>query len=447
MTAEIALLNRRALAFAADSAVTITDGVNHKIYNSAEKIFELSRISNIGIMLYNSLEFMGVPLDVLVRKFRNENDREYASCKEACTAFLDYLQNFSRHKVNEDNNVVMILLEEISDIAKEHRAQFRDFFRQYIKKNPPDFDAATRALLLKLLDEHTDTHLKRPLNGYLQAITVADVEKKYGDTIRDLIKRKLSSWRSDKDIENKIFAWALAAMRSDIFSDSLTGIVIGGFGVNELFPSLYSVEVDGLLFDVIKCKVTNDIDIDRRDDEQAKIIPFAQSEMAERFLFGLDSETQKNIQDFIKRSIERAYTSIEKNFNVDLTSLGLTADVYANRVNRFVDSLKKRSRDETLDMVDFMPKQELAYTAEAFITLTSIKRKVSAQQETVGGPIDVAIITQNEGFVWIKRKHYFEKELNPAYDVRSFVSMKRSMYDDRTPKAASRARSKRKTSA
>jgi hypothetical protein len=71
-------------------------------------------------------------------------------------------------------------------------------------------------------------------------------------------------------------------------------------------------------------------------------------------------------------------------------------------------------------MVDFMPKQELAFTAEAFVTLTSIKRKVSAQRETVGGPVDVAIITRNEGFVWIKRKHYFSTELNPGYSVRTF---------------------------
>lgn len=62
-----------------------------------------------------------------------------------------------------------------------------------------------------------------------------------------------------------------------------------------------------------------------------------------------------------------------------------------------------------------MPKQELSYAAEAFISLTSVKRRVSSQQETVGGPIDVAIITKNEGFVWIKRKHYFDMEINPMY--------------------------------
>jgi len=35
--------------------------------------------------------------------------------------------------------------------------------------------------------------------------------------------------------------------------------------------------------------------------------------------------------------------------------------------------------------------------------------------ETVGGPIDVAVISKGEGFVWIKRKYYFEKEINPHF--------------------------------
>ncbi len=35
--------------------------------------------------------------------------------------------------------------------------------------------------------------------------------------------------------------------------------------------------------------------------------------------------------------------------------------------------------------------------------------------ETVGGPIDVVVISKGDGFVWIKRKHYFKPELNPHF--------------------------------
>jgi len=62
-----------------------------------------------------------------------------------------------------------------------------------------------------------------------------------------------------------------------------------------------------------------------------------------------------------------------------------------------------------------MPKVELAKMAEALVELTSMKRKVTVGVETVGGPVDVAIISKSEGFVWIKRKHYFPPELNTRY--------------------------------
>jgi hypothetical protein len=40
--------------------------------------------------------------------------------------------------------------------------------------------------------------------------------------------------------------------------------------------------------------------------------------------------------------------------------------------------------------------------------------------ETVGGPIDVAVISKGDGFIWIKRKHYFKPELNPHFFKNNF---------------------------
>jgi hypothetical protein len=40
---------------------------------------------------------------------------------------------------------------------------------------------------------------------------------------------------------------------------------------------------------------------------------------------------------------------------------------------------------------------------------------MSTETETVGGPVDVAVISKGDGFVWIKRKHYFRPELNPGF--------------------------------
>jgi hypothetical protein len=60
-----------------------------------------------------------------------------------------------------------------------------------------------------------------------------------------------------------------------------------------------------------------------------------------------------------------------------------------------------------------MSKKELGEVAFSLVELTSRKRRYSTDLDTVGGPIDVAILTRNEGFVWVRRKHYFDAELNP----------------------------------
>ena len=64
MTAVVGILNKQAVVLAADSAVTISGQNNRKIFNHANKIFRISNTQPIGLMLYNSAEFMGVPWEV-----------------------------------------------------------------------------------------------------------------------------------------------------------------------------------------------------------------------------------------------------------------------------------------------------------------------------------------------------------------------------------------------
>jgi hypothetical protein len=71
-------------------------------------------------------------------------------------------------------------------------------------------------------------------------------------------------------------------------------------------------------------------------------------------------------------------------------------------------------------VVGILSVDEMAELAETLINLEALKERVTKPTESVGGPVDVAAITKNEGFVWIKRKHYFPAELNPRYFARRF---------------------------
>ena len=60
MTCEIAILNRNAVALAADRAVTVGDC--KKIFTDADKIFQLHPETPVAVMIYGCAEMMGVPL-------------------------------------------------------------------------------------------------------------------------------------------------------------------------------------------------------------------------------------------------------------------------------------------------------------------------------------------------------------------------------------------------
>jgi len=47
---------------------------------------------------------------------------------------------------------------------------------------------------------------------------------------------------------------------------------------------------------------------------------------------------------------------------------------------------------------------DLATAAEVSIDFVALKKRLSLGPQIVGGPVDVAVITKGDGFVWFKHK-------------------------------------------
>ena len=109
MTAEIAVLNKDAVALASDSKVTISSGSSEqKIFDNADKLFEISNHNPIGVMVFNGLQFLGFPLSVLIRDFR-KNLGPVDSVSDAADQFLEFL------KVSSDQSSEKVMA---SDLAQ-----------------------------------------------------------------------------------------------------------------------------------------------------------------------------------------------------------------------------------------------------------------------------------------------------------------------------------------
>lgn len=91
MTAIVAVLNKHAVAIAADSAVTMGD--THKVVNSANKIFTLSKYHPVAVMTYNNAAFMGVPWDIIIKEYRRKlKDKSFNTIKEYAEDFIKFIR-------------------------------------------------------------------------------------------------------------------------------------------------------------------------------------------------------------------------------------------------------------------------------------------------------------------------------------------------------------------
>ena len=104
MTAIVGILNKRAVAVATDSAVTIDCQSGHKVLNSARKLFQLSKKEPVGIMIYSSANFMETPWELIISLYREHlGDSAYDSLQEYVDDFVVYFDQFKYTTHTLDN--------------------------------------------------------------------------------------------------------------------------------------------------------------------------------------------------------------------------------------------------------------------------------------------------------------------------------------------------------
>ena len=159
------------------------------------------------------------------------------------------------------------------------------------------------------------------------------------------------------------------------------------------------------------------------------IVPFAQDEMVHTFMRGVDPGYQDVLNGYLTALFEKYPEEIAKGlpklnakekqlFIERMKSVGTTlTQQFSMALSEYV---KHQNVDPILHTVAFLPTTELARMAETLVNLTSFKRRVTMVAETVGGPIDVAVISKGDGFVWIERKHYFAADRNQHFFANYF---------------------------
>ena len=217
----------------------------------------------------------------------------------------------------------------------------------------------------------------------------------------------------------KISSIALEMLVRRYFGPSRSGVVIAGFGEREAMPALYAYDLEEMVANQPRRVLLDSVQIAL--EERAVIVPFAQQESVHTFLRGVDQDLREDMRRSTESLFEGMVSLIldavgdfDETLKEDL-SAAINPGISQALAKLFEawETLTTSYWRPILEIVASLPKDELASMAEALVNLTKFRRRITPERETVGGPIDVAVITKGDGFVWIARKHYFEPRLNP----------------------------------
>lgn len=426
MTAEIAIMNKEAIALASDSAVTMTTESGQKIFTSANKLFALSKYRPIGIMVYGNALFMDVPWETIIKIYRNKlGKRKFDTLKEYANSFIEFLDH--------GNSLFPDTVQEVY-IQSSISAYFKFIKDRIIKKIHSIIDERG-----KVSEQETkqtvSSIIKEDYEKWEKANNIQSIPKSFNKNIvnknRRIIKKemektfeKLPISKSNSNQLRKIIGNLFSKFPEGIYKGDISGVVIAGFGESDSFPLLESFHIEGIANNRLKYKKHMSGEISFKTS--AAIIPFAQSEMVATFMEGVDPFYRDIEESYLAQIFDEYPGIIVKNLKKYTEKEGdklrkellkINKEILADHREKLEEYRKINYIIPVTRVVSMLPKGELAEMAESLVSLTSFKRKVSMERETVAEPIDVAVISRGDGFIWIKRKHYFKAELNPRFFV------------------------------
>ncbi len=410
MTAVLGILNKQAVVIATDSAVTISSQNGQKIFNQANKLFSLSKYEPVGVMIYGNAEFMGIPWETIIKTYRQQLGKNSHKClSDYKIDFVDFLQKQTFGLNEKQFNTWMLdrIFIETLDIC--------NYLFETHAANIQGWVDGLNALRHKLIGESSwdiafaKTFLreqKAEIDGLYQSI-----ENNFSVSLNKTVK----------DSFGDFIAIMLASHNSVV---EPTGLVFSGFGNEEFFPTLVAIEVHFMAKKKLKYYEIRKEKIGL--NKPAAICPFAQTQEMEHFLLGSSAQNKQGMLDLVRGSLQGLRQKIAGMVGIPQE---LAQQILSDSDDDYIDDLAIAFRSASdlllleplLQSVAVLPKEDLAEMAESLIHLTYLKRRISNQAETVGGAVDVAVITKGDGFIWLKRKQYFQPQLNRHFFDKYYI--------------------------
>jgi len=410
-------MNRHGAVLAADSATTVSgwNGTSRetRYFKGANKIHQLSNDRPVGLMIFDSADILSVPWEVVVKAYRAEFGHGSSDTLEGyARAFCHFIENDKR-----------LFPEDVqqAETIRAGRSLAYSFALDIINDATIDRTAWTATFDNRISDERTRIDTVSLGYGMTQVeadVAVARLKPDMETALTTYITAPDEPVPTDYGELAELVLWMLLKCPENHLST--TGIVIAGYGEHDVFPGHLHYISCGLLMgkhlvrEAGRAAVTHSIPAD--------LSAFAQRSMIDTFQLGVDLGVYGDAITSLRDALQDFGAKIVAESGGNMSAVPDVAKLHEDAKDKFVDSWLAEARSKHAlplrRVLASLPIPEMAELAETLVNLQSLKEKVTKPSEEVGGPIDVAVITRSEGFIWIKRKLYFDSAMNPRYSAR-----------------------------
>lgn len=414
MTSEVVLMNRGAVALAADSATTSQYWTGStwetRYFKGANKIFNLARNNPVGLMTYDSANTQGAPWEVVVKAYRKDKGQlPRDTLHDYAPSLFSYMEE-NLHLFPADyqakqflssarNGAMLMLMWTLNSDGFPRdgkKAERQNAAAEVLANYRRDMETgaliggATPETIQKIIEQH-----KKEVE---RAVSDQDFYKENKDISKPGDLAELGIW--------SVFNKGMPGLDK-------TGVVIAGYGENDYFPSAMHYTCYGPILG----KVYYDSGARRCVNQEniSEIVPLARSDMMKTFAYGLGAETGTKIDEEFSNALNTFEAFLREQCGLDADTAAFKSMVREQFSSAILSYMYTSHVSKLRTVVGMLPISELAELAETLVLIESLKERVTGPSESVSGPVDVAVISKGDGFIWIKRKHYFDAKLNPRY--------------------------------
>lgn len=212
------------------------------------------------------------------------------------------------------------------------------------------------------------------------------------DTLALIEKEVFEGFRLPSTVRAQLRRTAAFLFGKDSFLPAEeSGLVVAGMGEAEPFPVLLRYSVGSIVAGRLRCAKREDARVGGSGPD-AIVVPLAQREIIDLIIDGIHPELRgKLVEEFDGRESGGPAKARSK---------------APRKLSDFITAEAQRSHQQSfMGAVSALPRQDLAKLAESLVDLTPFMMRMSTEsQETVGGPVDVAILSKSDGFTWVKHK-------------------------------------------